>query len=493
MSRFFRPHLDKQQLFAYCMSHVTTIGLTEITKIDVPMRRDYNDLFTNDGVHYTKADINTSNDFITHVRQSVFGENWITDSKIDTEPQDKRFIEFITKFTDMIYRKVFGNDTYTFSLLDKTKQYQFKFTLMCYLCGIKNNEVCNCLVGHTRALDNCNRYYFGMLDIVHHDTYTNYIIDCKVPINPIWARIPSEVNFCINCICGRRADLEYVDVDVKNIHQGGFNFNDTPLYYCYDCSYCWNCINCSNCKYCDGCVECQNCTGCLKCKTHHIKCACQPCEECIDCNACKENCIGLIDCTDCVHCKNCCGCTNCKMCEDCIDCDNCKKCSKCAYTFNEISVKENIEIPSAQEDIEIPSAKVIKFNDPIVVDISDAGDRVEIEGSIIHYYDKDGDILYQGLCQYKNPNPENALNFKLIYGWIYHKEVSGVPNILIATSLANPKALTISDLSEFDNNCNENDTECINSTIEKAAKKTKYTFISIYNRRGEFAYSYVAV
>ena len=137
--------------------------------------------------------------------------------------------------------------------------------------------------------------------------------------------------------------------------------------------------------------------------------------------------------------------------------------------------------------------EVMDFDHLYIIDITSYGDRVEMNGNVIQYYDKDGDIIFQGVCQYDNPidvlkkDANAVMNFKLVHGWVYWKDL-GTPICFIYTPSDNTDAITIGKLSEIDHKCGDSG-DCISINVYETEKEIKDTVVSAYDRNGKFVYT----
>ena len=182
------------------------------------------------------------------------------------------------------------------------------------------------------------------------------------------------------------------------------------------------------------------------------------------------------NCTSCEDCNRCVDCTNCKKCSGCKNCSNCNKC------INQKNMKDISEKYFNRIEINIPK-EIITIRHPLIVDLSVNGDRIEMNNEFIQYYDSNGNLLFQGICQYKHPRVyyENCMDFAIGQGWFYYPDTHE-PRCYVNLSTKSKYRITIQDIvSLCDSNNSSND---FIEFLQTRTMKMKNSNVYIYDRSG---------
>lgn len=447
---------------------------------------------------------------------------------IKFNPKSSRtYNNFFRQLIKYLWKKVFNTE------LESDEEIEYEgVNLIHYLFTVYDevNITFYNVFGNTSAIDNVDVYERGVLRSLDRSDVGAYAVDCKVGqgINARFVR-------CINCSISRLSPIlprvgrmmdYYPTKNVVVKMSNCFNCVDCincsscsdclqctactdvcNSIMCEDCKECMWCNNCKDCKkleVCDNCTECNqsrgldtcqrcknhcnNCTGCIDCKVCTNCDACDSCnncddtEMCVKCKGCKDACINCVECTDCVKCTHC---KECKKCTNCVDCTECKTCTSCTTCVTCVKQSSKNQIDSAMYSRSHQNIKEEKmfFKHPFIVDLDDDGQRVEINGKIIQYYDDENNLVFQGTCQYAYPitNWENALNFKLGQGWIYYPDIhSKCCYIILSTN--SKYNVTLSDLIKI------HDTDVLVEYIQKQSKHSKNSVVYVYDRNGNEVY-----
>ena len=444
---------------------------------------------------------------------------------------------FFKQLIKYLWKKVFNTE------LESDEEIEHEgINLLYYLFTSRyaSSDLCiSSVYGNTSAIDDVDIYERGMLRHIVINTDEKYFsvlkiyafaVDCKVGQG-----IDARFVRCINCSISRlspnlpRADRMNDYYPAKNAVVKLFNcfncvdcincsscsdclqctacirvYNSIMCEDCKECMWCNNCKDCKKLKVCDNCTECNqsrgldtcqrcrnhcnNCTGCIDCKVCTNCNACDSCnncddtEMCVKCKGCKDACINCVECTDCVKCTYCKECKKCTNCVDCTECKTCTSCTTCVTCVKQTSKKQTDSALYSRSHQNIKEEKMF-FKHPFIVDLDDDGQRVEINGRIIQYFDDENNLVFQGTCQYACPvaNWDNALDFKLGQGWIYYPDIQRKCCYIILSTNSKYN-VTLSDLIKI------HDTDVLVEYIQKQSKHSKNSVVYVYDRNGNEVY-----
>ena len=438
---------------------------------------------------------------------------------------------FFKELIKYLWKKIFNNEIESNDEIvhEGVNLLYYLFTDCCYTSS--NFDICG-VNGNTSAIDNVEIYERGMLDYLKTSLMCS-TVDCNVGKG-----INIRFTNCINCSVSRFSLSSPKSTEMIDFHSvkrcmgkldnccncvdciNCYNCNNCTLCTwctdvhnsilcekCTECNWCNNCEDCSNCSMCDNCIKCKlsrgldtckycrdncsNCTGCIKCKKCKNCDTCVSCNKCdgiqlcINCKECKDNCCECTDCINCVKCVHCINSTACTNCINCTKCRTCTDCTECSTCIKQTSKKQFDSVMYSRINQHI-SEEMLVFKQPFVVDLDNDGQRVEINGRIIQYFDEENQLVFQGTCQYEYPinNWSNALNFKLGQGWIYYPELQ-TRCCYIILSTNSKYNVTLADL------INIHDTDTLIEYIQKQSKRSKNSVVFVYDRRGNEVYKHV--
>lgn len=438
---------------------------------------------------------------------------------------------FFTKLIYYIWEKIYGNRN--------VESCQVGVNLLCYLCDL-DNAVAHSMIGCTDVLDNATMYIRGMIKVKTNIRNRNnvFAIDCMMNMSE-----PTLFEYCINCKCGSSPYIIMKKCMYKSSCTCCYNCIDCcNCKMCIDCTNCknvvgmYNCANCTDCSDCSDCSDCENiscvtcasqCNNCKKSFNIHscVDCTnCNICTNCTDCTACSNssdsthckkcktrnadnctncsgtqltqcvNCINCKDCKNCNKCTDCSSCTNCTGCTGCYTCCDCKNCSKCEYNnkcircktctncnmcINQTKGNNATYVFYNRERIDIPN-KMLMFKHPCIVDLTVDGERVEMNNEYIQFFDSENNLVFQGICQYKNPRLywDEYMNFTISQGWFYYPEISKECCYVIL-STKSKYSITVKDLIEQCKNYDQ-----LIEFIKQRTIKAKNSYMYIYDRNG---------
>lgn len=430
---------------------------------------------------------------------------------------------FFKQLIKYLWKKVFNSE------ISSNEEIEHEgVNLFYYLFG--RCDAISTVYGNTSAIDNVDIYYQGMLEYMIIPKTKAFAVDCKVGHG-----INTRLIYCINCYISRLSlrfakaprmiNYYLVKSPIAKLHDCYNCIDCINCASCSDCTLCMSCTDCcnsilctdcdecnccNNCKSCEGLDMCDNCTECRQsqyldicqhCKNHCFNCTgcvdckscknCETCNSCVNCdsiqlcancNGCKNNCS---ECTDCVNCVNCVHCTECKICSDCVNCTKCKMCTycnECVTCVKQISKKQTDTAMFSRSHQHISEEQMF-FAQPFIVNLDDDGQRVEINGKIIQYFDDENNLVFQGTCQYECPvtNWNNALNFKLGQGWIYYPDIQRKCCYIILSTNSKYN-VTLSDLIKI------HDTDVLVEYIQKQSKLSNNSVVYVYDRNGKEVY-----
>lgn len=435
-----------------------------------------NELLNKFKVHYVDLD---ERGYATSYYYTIF-ESYRTNTIFDcTNINKKNSIElrlfFLYELCKYIWERIFGSllqtqtkKIYTSSdFNDMYDDYKIYFSLFTYLCKIKDYTIYACY-GDTTELDillnsgNDNVVFDrNILDIETTFLRGIYFVNCKYIPKSIYKYclnynpIPDNNHeyedryFTIQDYRSITRELRYIRIK-RNIH-------------------CKNCENIKNC-YC--------CTDCVNCLNSSIL---------VDCNDCKN-------CDTCVNCKSCISCTECNNCESCRKCEKCSQCTHCKYSkqlnlCNEcINQEDKTSVTKhyyKREFHDIPE-KVIKLQNQLILDLNDDGWRIEANDKIIQLYNQDNNLVFQGLCQLKNPKKylescKTHVKILLQEGYLYYTDIRVKCCYLFLTVHSKYK-ICIDDIINMAE-------EEVVEYVKTNAKKSKNGIVQVFDRRGNEVYT----
>lgn len=437
---------------------------TELMKYCVTKSKN-NDLLNKFRIHYTIVDKwGYAKSYYHYIFKS---------DKIDTifdyaHISKKNIIElrlfFIYELCKYLWERIFGSLLDSVDTHDNFKKY---FSLFTYLCKIDNYTIYSCY-GNTIELDillnsGIDNVVFdrNILDIETTTYRGSYFVNCKY--------IPKYIyRYCINCnpISDNNHDYEdryYTIQDYKAVVNNSENIEI------------WHNIHCKNCE---NIKNCYCCTNCKNCRNSSIL---------VNCNDCK-------DCNTCVNCESCISCTECNDCESCRKCEKCSQCTLCKYSKRLNSCNECINQEDKtnamrhyykREFHDIPE-KVIMLKDPFILDLNDEGWRIEANNEIIQLYNQDNNLVFQGLCQLKNPKKylescKTHVKILLQEGYLYYTDICVKCCYLFLTVHSKYKIC-------IDNIINMTEEEVV-EYVKSNAKKSKNSIVQVFDRRGNEVYT----